>query len=402
MKIKTVCELTELTDRTIRYYIEEQLISPSYTENYLGRKSFSFSEGDINLLNNISVLRKFDFSVDEIREILNNSEKSIPIIQDVKNRNRHTLVQAQIRQSVLSQIEDNRTYTIAELACELSTASKCIPNAEENSKKRFLKSVFTAAKTFLTFLIVWLPVAAQVFFFMVTLLMYAYPKFYPGAKAYMLLSVLPSVLVVLLNRIKQNWRKYARPVLLVLCTISLLCSLFVGCLPAGLMAQSETTDFDEYRDVDAECLANRDLFFSELFPVWPHYFVNEWQPDGSLKTVYLDAHYYYRYISFLDYTYDIFAQWPLEQDEFDKEVTRVKALYENHATEHDREYIVVQKGSYTCLIFYSGNPPFEKATKNYSYDIFAYDETNLIVRYIVCSSLEDGTDQPYYLSLDWK
>ena len=97
MKIKTVCELTELTDRTIRYYIEEQLISPSYTENYLGRKSFSFSEGDINLLNNISVLRKFDFSVDEIREILNNSEKSIPIIQDVKNRNRHTLVQAQIR-----------------------------------------------------------------------------------------------------------------------------------------------------------------------------------------------------------------------------------------------------------------------------------------------------------------
>lgn len=26
MKIKTVCELTELTDRTIRYYIDEQLI----------------------------------------------------------------------------------------------------------------------------------------------------------------------------------------------------------------------------------------------------------------------------------------------------------------------------------------------------------------------------------------
>ena len=42
MKIKTVCELTGLSDRTIRYYIEEKLISPSHTENYLGRKKYSF------------------------------------------------------------------------------------------------------------------------------------------------------------------------------------------------------------------------------------------------------------------------------------------------------------------------------------------------------------------------
>ena len=42
MKIKSVCELTGLTDRTIRYYIEEKLISPLYTENYLGRKTYNF------------------------------------------------------------------------------------------------------------------------------------------------------------------------------------------------------------------------------------------------------------------------------------------------------------------------------------------------------------------------
>ena len=42
MKIKAVCELTGLTDRTIRYYIEEKLISPLYTENYLGRKPIAF------------------------------------------------------------------------------------------------------------------------------------------------------------------------------------------------------------------------------------------------------------------------------------------------------------------------------------------------------------------------
>ena len=218
----------------------------------------------------------------------------------------------------------------------------------------------------------------------------------------MLLSMLPSLLVVILNKIKQNWRKVARPVLLVLCTVSLLCSIVVGCLPAGIMAKSETTDFVDYRDVDADCSANRDSFFSELFPAWPHYFVNEQQPDGSFEAVYLDAHYYYRYISFLDYTYDIYAQWPLEKEEFDKEVARVKALYDTHATEYNRDFVVLQKGNYTCLISYVGNSPFEEVTNSYTYYIFAYDETNLIVRYILCDSLENGADQPYYLSLDWE
>lgn len=44
MKIKQIVELTGLTDRTIRYYIEEGLISPEYAENYFGKRTFSFSE----------------------------------------------------------------------------------------------------------------------------------------------------------------------------------------------------------------------------------------------------------------------------------------------------------------------------------------------------------------------
>ena len=35
MKIKQVCEATGLTDRAIRYYIEEGLVAPAYTENYM-------------------------------------------------------------------------------------------------------------------------------------------------------------------------------------------------------------------------------------------------------------------------------------------------------------------------------------------------------------------------------
>ncbi len=69
MKIKTVCDMTGLTDRAVRYYIEEQLISPEYTENYLGRKSFDFTESDVQQLKDISVLRKFGFSIAEIKDV---------------------------------------------------------------------------------------------------------------------------------------------------------------------------------------------------------------------------------------------------------------------------------------------------------------------------------------------
>lgn len=39
MKIKAVSEITGLSDRTIRYYFEQHLIFPIYSENYLGRQT---------------------------------------------------------------------------------------------------------------------------------------------------------------------------------------------------------------------------------------------------------------------------------------------------------------------------------------------------------------------------
>lgn len=154
--------------------------------------------------------------------------------------------------------------------------------------------------------------------------------------------------------------------------------------------------------LDAQCIGNKSVFFHELFPAWPHYFIVD---NG--KKVYLDAHYYYYFYQGLDYTYDIYAEWPLEKEDFDKEVARVKALFDENAPKKENRsdyhnYVITTKGSYECLIIYYGDKPFEKATDNYTYYIFAYDEENLKVRYIYCDSLENGVDQPYYLSLDWQ
>ena len=54
MRIKKVSELTGLSDKTIRFYINQELITPSFKENYIGRRSYDFSDEDVELLKNIS------------------------------------------------------------------------------------------------------------------------------------------------------------------------------------------------------------------------------------------------------------------------------------------------------------------------------------------------------------
>ena len=406
MKIKAVCEATGLTDRTVRYYIEEKLISPVYTENYLGRKTFDFSESDIQKLKDIAVLRKFGFSIAEIKEMIQNPERIVQIIKNLQGRKQAFIDEENKLLQVLSQLDANVTYTVAELAAYLSAPVLDASLPVEDGKWDISKIVIATAKTILIFAITWSPIILSILVLISRICQYHYPVFFPPAIALTVISLLPTLLTVVLPKIKSTLKlkPIIRKTLLILCVISIPIGSFVS---FGIVSHSETSDFCNYRDLDPECIANRSDLFQDLFPKWPHYFVNEKQPDGSWNAVYLDAHYYYQYSLGWDYTYDIYAEWPLEQEEFYEEVDRAKAIFDIHApSEEDRSeyrnYLTIQKGSYTCLIIYTGTPPFEEATSSYTYCIFAYDEQNLKVRYIYCDSLDDGEDQPYYLTLDWE
>lgn len=396
MKIKTVCELTELTDRTIRYYIDEQLISPSYTENYLGRKSFDFSKSDIKQLQDIAVLRKFGFSIAEIKEMLLEPAQIIPVVKALKQRKKIVIDEESVLLQALLQLDENHSYTISELATQLSAPVVNEPLPSEDSTLNVGKMILYFFKSLLLGVVTWLPLVLSLLAAIISIHSDAYPVFNPKAFVVALLALSPTLLMVLLpkDKVRFPWLPIARKVLIVLCILSIPIS-FISSI--GISSRSETSDIRNYRRFDTDCLANRSSFFQDLFPIWPHYFTNERQPDGSCETVYLDAHYYYRNLPAMDYTYDIYAEWPLEKKEFDKEVARVQALYESQSS----DYITVQKGNYTCFFLYDGSPPFEEVTDSYTYFIFAFDEQNLIVRYIMCDSLENGVDQPYYLWLDW-
>ena len=396
MKIKAVCDLTGLTARTVRVYIDEQLIAPEFTENYLGRRSFEFSQSDIAALQNIATLRKYGFSIDEIRNILLDSQTSIAIIENVKQRTQIQADEYRERLKALSRVESLKAYSVEELSEILLQSEAEIQFPVELPKlnvKRIVKSA-------VIFLIVWLPFVLVIGGIINDITTYAYPKISITNVILTLFTLIPSVSILVITKLKSNIKRIAKRMILCLCVVAIPFSFI---MPYGIVTRSETTAFRYYRDFDPDCLATRNKVFNEVFPTWPHYFENVKNEDGEWEAVYLDAKYYYRFFYGMDYTYDIYAEWPLEADKFGEEVQRVKGVFEKAIADktYGYKFVEIEKGEYTCLILYSGDEPFQKATNNYQYLIFAYSETTNSVRYIYCDSLENGVDQPYYLQLDW-
>ena len=396
MKIKAVCDLTGLTARTVRVYIDEQLIAPKFTENYLGRRSFEFSQSDIAALQNIATLRKYGFSIDEIRNILLDSQTSIAIIENVKQRTQIQADEYRERLKALARVEAQKAYSVEELS-EILLQVKAELELPVESPKRNVKRIVKSA---VIFLIVWLPFVLVIGGIINDITTYAYPKINIANVILTLLTLIPSISILVITKLKPNIKRTVKRIILCLCVVAIPFSLV---MPYGIVTRSETTDFRNYRDFDPDCLAPRNKVFNEVFPMWPHYFENVKNEDGEWEDVYLDAKYYYRFFYGMDYTYDIYAEWPLEADKLGEEVQRVKGVFEKAIADktYGYKFVEIEKGEYTCLILYSGDEAFQKATNNYQYLIFAYSETTKSVRYIYCDSLENGVDQPYYLQLDW-
>ncbi len=409
MKMKAVCEATGLTDRTVRYYMEEKLIAPAFSENYLGRKTFDFSEGDVKTLKDVAVLRKFGYTVAEIREMLLEPQQIPRITRELQRRKESLIHEEEAFLRALSGLDAENTESVAQLAASLTeqVSSREIP-VEDVTKyaRQYVYEMFAnVAKTVLTFPIIWWPAILFVLMMVFTVPALRFPVFPLSFIAKAFLVLLPTILICVLPKTKlpRKWKTIGRRILLLLCLFTSYISLvvFIGNKPI-----SRTTDFENYRIFESRFPGNSDDLFQDMFPQWPNYFENRKQEDGKWKKVNLDAHYFYQYLPDWYGSYDVYAEWPLEKEAFDQEVARVKGVFEKHASaKKTYNYVTMQKGPYICLIIYYvpfGGKPFERAVHDYTYYIFAYDEQNLRVRYIYCDSEDDGYDQPYYLSLDWE
>ena len=102
MKIKEVCERTGLTDRAIRLYMDNGLVTPKEELNYRGRRAISFSEEDVMALENVATLRRANFSISDIVK-MKDSPRCIP---EIVEQHKKTMAQdIENKKNILSTLE---------------------------------------------------------------------------------------------------------------------------------------------------------------------------------------------------------------------------------------------------------------------------------------------------------
>ncbi|MBQ8536409.1 MAG: MerR family transcriptional regulator [Clostridia bacterium] len=121
MKIKQVCEMTGLTPRAVRLYCERGLIKPCQQMTG-GRVYTEFSRQDVDTLWRIGVLRRMEFTLEEIgrmiasRESLNTILDQHMITLEAKGRKIQRLL------AVITQVQQEPQLDLAHLADALEEA----------------------------------------------------------------------------------------------------------------------------------------------------------------------------------------------------------------------------------------------------------------------------------------
>lgn len=244
MKIKAVCEKTGLTDRTVRYYIEEGLITPSYTENYLGRKSFDFEEKDIAELCEISTLRSFDFSIEEIKHLKRSPESSRQVIEKVKERIEEGARESERKYRAISLLDVASLTNASEIASGLlRTDGAEVPRDGEEGIN--LKTFFASLRFVALFAIIWLPLAITLGVTVFSFVKSEYPVVDSLRLFLCALTFLPSMLIVIISAVKPTVNRAKRTVLTAMCAL---------CVPASIVFSS---------GIVKECPHSWDVFATE-------------------------------------------------------------------------------------------------------------------------------------------
>ena len=105
MKMREVCARTGLTDRTVRYWTEQGLLSPAREEQN-GRLYFRFTEADITVLENIALLRQAGFSIGQIGSMQRDPAAMAPAVRELAEALSRQRQEAEEAERVLRQAED--------------------------------------------------------------------------------------------------------------------------------------------------------------------------------------------------------------------------------------------------------------------------------------------------------
>lgn len=103
LKMKEVCIRTGLTEKAVRLYMEQGLIHPQ-VEDGIHRKSYSFTEKDVALLEDIATLRSAGFGIADIRQMLEQPEDLPKLLEEKQALLTAEIFQKQKLQEALSRL----------------------------------------------------------------------------------------------------------------------------------------------------------------------------------------------------------------------------------------------------------------------------------------------------------
>lgn len=410
MKIKEVIAATGLTDRAIRLYIENGLVTPENQKSYTGRNNYNFTQGDIDCLEQIAMLRKADFSLEQIKTLKQGGEAAREVMLEYLSAKRESVVMGQRIVEALKDFPAQESVTVESICAKIkeSIENTPLPEADrketkgERAEKWLMRSAAIIMLAFwgLLGLGVWLTYCEDFLFPR----LYTHPVNYIGV-LYVLIPIILAIAVLLLYRkplFHSKRRKKRRWIAVLALIIALLvCIEPIG--PAFLMlvppVYSQTDNPENYLIMGRYVKMYGDDIY-KLFPAnIPRSAVAEdsrwYPPDQFLDT----TKYYYYFQEVVDPSFHIYAEWVLSEKEFAEELNRVHNYYPDGANQQ------VKWGEWTCLSFTDDTLDFEEAKEKiyYYYLIFAYNENTGGVRYIASYSMDCGREEdPYFLMLQWE
>ena len=403
MKMKDVIQQTDLTDRAIRLYIENGLVSPSCSENYAGRKNIEFSAEDVEALKNVATLRKAGFSINEIKLL---KEGSVPCRKTVEEFIEKTTDKIESDKAVVEKLEavvSDENLTIETICESLNSATeeKEIPESDiklslaEKIEKYFFILVSVAG-------FLWLAVALtiQIFILVSSKMQFIVPEkeFYIKWSTLIYIAFVSLFLLYKYKISKKTSPSKKRAIISIILCILLIPVGFASYIYNFLSLldidiRSETHKLQNYLVIDDSIEVFRDDI-NEFFP-------SELSIDENTLTFNADRKYFYRYQKVISNDRDltIYLQRELEEKELEVEVEKYKSLKplgsSSVSTKNIKNWTLIyycEKGE-TPDDFYGG----------YMYKIFAYNKYGT-VRYIMEYNAGSPTGLytvPYHMELTW-
>lgn len=136
MKIAEVCRITGLTERTVRFYVEEGLVQPE-THLRNGREYREYADTDIQDLQTIALLRRAGFSLEEIRCMKETPHEIRHVVEAMRERLRNEIEGKQRILKRLDALEESDMWSLRTLSQRLAKEASHLPLPQSDISPRF-------------------------------------------------------------------------------------------------------------------------------------------------------------------------------------------------------------------------------------------------------------------------